>query len=339
MNSAERVRRRLTGEAVDRPPHFTILMQRAAHHAGLPLSRYYLDYRALVDANLAVLDTFHLDLVQTISDPFREAVDLGLDVEFPEDGLPIRRRPLLEETGNLARLHPIDPALGRRMTDRLDAIRILRERVGGTVPIMGWVEGALAEAADLRGESVLMLDLLDRPEWVTEVLEVLVEQAISFARAQVAAGADIIGLGDAIASLVSPQMYRSFALPYEQRIFEAVREAGAIPRLHICGNTSRIVADMAKSGASIIDLDWMVDLRAASAACAQPGGPALCGNFDPVGILLNGTPEIVRDSVLACAEHGGERWFCAAGCEVPDATPDANILAISQTLRTLGEPS
>jgi hypothetical protein len=45
------------------------------------------------------------------------------------------------------------------MSDRLEAIRYMRERLGGQVPIMGWVESALAEAADLRGMLNLMKDL------------------------------------------------------------------------------------------------------------------------------------------------------------------------------------
>jgi uroporphyrinogen-III decarboxylase len=51
---------------------------------------------------------------------------------------------------------------------------------------------------------------------------------IAFARAQVEAGADIIGLGDAVASQISPAMYRRFALPYEQRIFQAVHQMGGL---------------------------------------------------------------------------------------------------------------
>ena len=46
-----------------------------------------------------------------------------------------------------------------------------------------------------------------------------------------------------------------YALPYEQRIFAAVHEAGAVARLHICGDTNRIVPDMVATGADIVDLD------------------------------------------------------------------------------------
>jgi MtaA/CmuA family methyltransferase len=332
MNSYERFTSRLRGDPVDRAPNFDIMMQYAAHHIGQPLSRYYLDYQVLVAANLAVAQDFHLDILQAISDPYREATDHGLDVEFPADGLPLSRVPLLAGPDDLRKLRPIAPEAGRRMSDRLAAVRSFRDQAGGRVPIMGWVEGALAEAADLRGVSRLLSDLYDRPEWVTELLEFCTEEAVAFARAQIAAGADIIGLGDAICSQVSPRMYRQFALPYEQRVFSAIREMGAVGRLHICGNTSRIVGDMAASGAAIVDLDWMVDWGQAVRTLTESGGVAACGNFDPVKVMLQGTPDEVRQAVLHCVAEGNAHSFIMAGCEIPDGTPAENLLAQYQAL-------
>jgi MtaA/CmuA family methyltransferase len=335
MNPLERVQRRLHGEEVDRAPNFDIYMTRAAHYVGRPLSEYYLDYRALVEANLAVYDDFDLDIVQTLSDPYREAADMGLEVEFPDDDLPIRKKVLLEGPEDLAKLKRVAAADGPRMSDRLDAVRTLVEKVGRDVVVMGWVEGALALACDIRGDTDLMTDLYDRPEWVEELLELLVEQQIAFAKEQVALGAHMIGLGDAIASLVSPKQYRKFALPYEQRIFAAIKEAGAIPRLHICGDTNHIVSDMAQSGAEIVDLDWMVDLQKAAETFGDDG-PAPCGNFDPVEIMLRGTPETVAEATRTCKAAGGPRHFAAAGCEIPDDTPEANMTAHATALQDLG---
>lgn len=325
MNSYERFTARLRGQPVDRIPNFDIFMTRAAHHIGQPLSRYYLDYRVLVEANLAALNDFHVDIVQAISDPYREAADLGLEVEFPHDSLPLSHQPLLAAPEDLARLKLVEPSSGRRMSDRLDAVRAFRAQVGGSVPVMGWVEGGLAEAADLRGVSQLLSDLYDRPEWVQEVIEFCAEQAIAFARAQIEAGADLIGLGDAICSQISPKMYRQFALPYEQRIFAAVHEMGAVTRLHICGNTTRLLPDMLQSGADIIDLDWMVDIE--KAAQLFDDRAAICGNFDPVAVMLQGTPETVRAATQDCIQKGGRRLLSGAGCEIPDGTPGENLLA------------
>ena len=331
----ERVRRRLRGEPVDRPPNFDIYMQRAAHHVGRPLSRYYLDHRVLVEANLAVLEAFDLDIVQAISDPYREASDLGLDVLWPEDSLPLRRAILLQAPEDAASLKLVAPEDGRRMTDRLEAVRLLRERVGDDVPVMGWVEGAFALASVLRGDTNLLLDIHDRPEWLKELLDRLVEVGVAFARAQVAAGAHVIGLGDSMGSLVSPRQYRAFVLPYEQRVFAAVKEAGAIPRLHICGDTSHIVADMATSGAR--DRGPRLD-----------GGPREGGRGLRPGrarALRQLRPR--RGDAAGDAGGGGERPSAPApppparatsappGARCPDRTPEANLLAHARALREL----
>ena len=332
MDSLERLHRVLRAQPVDRTPNFDIFMTRAARQINAPLSRYYQDYRVLVEANLAAWQAFELDIVQTISDPYREAADAGLEVEFPEDDLPLNRHPLIGEPGDLAKVRFAGTRFGPRMTDRLEAIRALRAQVGDHVPVMGWVEGALAEAADLRGVNQVMTDLVMRPAWLHELLEKCTETAIAFATAQVDAGAHIIGLGDAVASQISPRMYREFALPFEQRIFAAIKAKGAIPRLHICGNITHLLSDVGRAGADIVDLDWMVNLHEAALAL---NGLALCGNVDPVTIFLQGTPEQVYAAVLENAAVCYPRWISMAGCEIPRDTPAENLLAQAQTLRDL----
>ena len=121
--------------------------------------------------------------------------------------------------------------------------------------------------------------------------------------------------------------------PDRHRIFTAVHELGAVGRLHICGNTTHLLADMASSGADIIDLDWMVDLG--QAAELYGDRISFCGNFDPVNVMLRGTPEKVSQAVRDCAILAGRRCFSAAGCEIPDATPSINLLAQFQTLSEL----
>jgi len=331
VNSFQRLMGRLQGQPVDRPPHFNIFMTFAAHHIGQPLSSYYLDYRVLAEANMAMVEDFDADLVQAISDPYREASGFGAQIEFPPDGLPLCKRPLLVDPQDLKKLPRPDPATSARMSDRLEGIRLMRETVGDDIPVMGWVEGAMAESADLRGDSNVLLDLYDRPEWLRELLEICTEVAIDFARAQVEAGAQIIGLGDAIASQISPAMYREYALPYERRIFQAVHEMGALARLHICGNTSKIVGDMVDSGADIVDLDWMVDWQAA----AEQYGDSVTffGNFDPVAVMLQATPDDVYRATTDCLKIGGSRSISGAGCEIPAATPSDNLHAHLRALR------
>lgn len=324
MDAMQRLRMTLAGEMPERPLNFDIMMTFAAHYAGKRMSEYYLDYRALTEANYRVMEDFDIDIVQAISDPYREAYDLGSDVEFPDDDQTILEDPLLSERSLLSSLRIVDPSEGRRMSDRLSALQDFRAQVGGRVPIMGWVEGAFAEAADLRGVTTIMIDLSEDPGWVEALLEFCVEQEILFAQAQVRAGADIIGIGDAVSSLISPAMYERFALPYQQRIVNAIHDLGALARLHICGRTTHLLPQMARTGADIIDVDSVVPLDIA----AETVAPAvICGNIDPVGILMQGTPEDVTRATLDARRKGGTHYIGMAGCEVPDATPPANLRA------------
>jgi hypothetical protein len=113
MNPFERLQKRLHAEAADRPPKLVILMTLAAQHIGQPLSNYYLDYRVLVAATRVVREDFELDIVQVISDPHREAADFGLQMEFPEDNLPVSRKPIILGPADIHELVIPNPATGR----------------------------------------------------------------------------------------------------------------------------------------------------------------------------------------------------------------------------------
>ena len=135
----------------------------------------------------------------------------------------------------------------------------------------------------------------------------------------------MIGVGDAVASLISPPMYERFVLPFEKRLFDAIHEAGAAVKLHICGDVSNSVGLMARTGCDILDVDWMVPLKESRAIV----GPnvTLCGNFDPTAVLLQGTPQDVADAARTCIETAGRRFILQPGCEVPPGTPEQNIRA------------
>ncbi len=94
--------------------------------------------------------------------------------------------------------------------------------VGSTHSVLGWVEGPFAEYADLRGVENALMDLMDRPELFQEAGQVLLHNAIDFAIAQIQAGADMIGIGDAAASLIGPDLYAQFVLPFESQLIDAI---------------------------------------------------------------------------------------------------------------------
>ena len=333
MTPRERVLRRLAGQSVDKIPNFNILMLFAARYIGRGMDAFCRDHRVMAEANLRAAEAFGIDLLSTMSDAYRETADYGADIRFLDDALPVCGH-LIREPADLRKLKPFSIENSTRMLDRLRAVELYKREAGDHWPILGWVEGCAAESSDLMGLTNLILALYDEPNMVREMMDICLTTACRCAAAQIEAGADIIGVGDAVASVLGPDIYQTWILPREQRLFEEIRRAGGIGRLHICGDITPLLDDLRLCGADIIDIDWMVDFRTAR---EKLGDVALvCGNFDPVSVVQDGTPAEIRSAVNGCADAGGERCIIMAGCEIPRDTPHENLRAVAEALAQRG---
>jgi len=329
MTPKERVMARFEGHKTDRLPNYCIVMAFAAKMIGVPYSQYVTDYKTLVRGAMHCCEEYGIDVLSVISDPVREAAGFGAVVNIPEDGVPHCPEPLIKSLSDLSKLKTYDPASKERTNDRLEAVGLFKEQAGNHYPILGWVEGPIASSCCLRGLTNIMTDMLDEPSAVEELMDICNQQAILFAQAQIALGADIIGVGDAAASLIGASLYEEFVLPRQKKLFEAIHAAGAKVKLHICGNINPLLDLIADSGADMVDCDWMVDF---DKAVRVLGKASACGNFDPVDVLLNGSLEEVRAAVLNCVEVASPTTAIAAGCEVPRDTPVGNLLGVFEVL-------
>lgn len=332
MNSFERVMNRLEGKPVDRIPNLSIVMMFAAKALGVTFSQCCSDFRLLADAAFRCHERYGIDMVCAISDSMREAEGFGTQVIFPEEGVPYAAPMRLQTLSDIDTLRVIDPSMGRRMSDTVEAVGLMRRRAENDVPVVGWVEGALAECCDLMDMQHVFMNLLDEPEAMHQLLDICTQQGILFAKAQVEAGAHIMGIGDSAASLVGPTLYEEFVLPYQQRLIRAIHDMGIKVKLHICGNIGPVMHLVAQAGADMVDCDFMVDME--RAADILPQGTCVCGNFNPVEVMYQGTPEMVKAEVRRCKELGRRNNnFIAPGCEVPKDTPPENMLALLAALK------
>lgn len=331
MKPRDRVLALLQGQSPDRPPAMPITMMWAADRIGAN----YRDYATRADVQAggqaAVAREFGFDHVSVISDPCCEAADLGAAIFYPPDAPPaiIEQQALLADPAALTQLRPPDPHRdGSRMANRLAALRLLRRELGETHFIEGWVEGPCAESADLRGINTLMMDFYDDPAFVHALAAFSVAVALQFATAQIEAGADIIGVGDAAASLVNRELYDEFVLPHEKRLVDGIHSAGGRVRLHICGRTLHLADALATLGCEIIDVDSLADLSAARRAV----GPrqVLLGNVPTVEVVKNGDAGAVRDALARCRSDAGPAWIAGAGCEIPRHSPAANVRCFAE---------
>ena len=187
MNGKERILAHLAGQPVDHLPLMPITMMFATDQIGVPYRDYATDHRVLVEAQLRTAERFGFDYVSVISDPAREAADCGAKVEDLPNQPPalVEAQARLADKSALAQLKAPDPLGGGRMTDRVQGVALFKEKVRGEKMIEGWIEGPVAEAADLRGINTLMLDFFDDPTFVRDLFEFIVGMELRFARAQI----------------------------------------------------------------------------------------------------------------------------------------------------------
>ncbi len=333
MNSRERVLAVLRGEPHDRPALMPITMMFAARHIGARYGQYALDYRILTEAQLRTAADYSFDHVSAITET-REAPDCGAAIRCFEDQPYAldEQRAVLSDKDVLKGMILPDPLQSRHMSDRLQGIALLKERTAGDKIVEGWVEGPCGAAADLRGINTLMLDFFDHPGFVRELFDFVLALALRFAAAQRDAGAEIMGVGDPAASLIGPRFYRDFVQPWQKKLVDGLHDLGLFVRLHICGDTRRILAGIRELGCDIVDIDSRVPLDEARRALGAD--QLLLGGIDPVRLLQNGTPERIRAALEECRRQAGPRHILGAGCEVPPDTPPENMRVLAGFARS-----
>jgi uroporphyrinogen decarboxylase len=326
MTGLERTLAFLAGKPVDHTPFHPIIMRWAAQYAGVKYREFCLDPKSKCRAMLKCAEEFGIDWVTVMSDPWAEATAFGIQVEYPEDNLPMDVGGRLPDPETTAKIKPYKPQEHSRCLNRIEEIRVFKRLVGDKYFIVGWVEGPVAAYANIRGLSEAAMDFLDSPDLCGQAMDAIVLSAKEFITLQVQAGAHCIGIGDAFCSQIGPEPYRRLAFEREKQLVEHVHSLGAKAKLHICGNTAPILPDMIATGADILDVDHLVPSMATFAKLLAPP-QVFSGKTDPVSVIQNGTPAQILASVRECSSQASGRVIVSAGCEVPPDTSQQNMNA------------
>jgi MtaA/CmuA family methyltransferase len=169
---------------------------------------------------------------------------------------------------------------------------------------------------------------MDDDVFAGELMDLCVEVGIEFARAQIQAGADTVGIGDAIASQIDPNTYEKLIQPREKRLVKAIQDMGVSVKLHICGNITHLLPGIADLGVNILDVDYIVDIVTVRKAVGRK--VAIAGNMDPVSIVKDGTPEEIGNAIANAYAQAGNPYMVSAGCEIPAGTPAENLRALCE---------
>ncbi len=336
MTGLERTISFIKGDRTDRLPFHPIIMRWAARYAGVNYRDFCTEPLVKCHAMIKCAKDFDLDWVTVMSDPWAEATAFGIVVEYPEDNLPVDTGGHLPDATAASMLRPFDPGQNFRCSNRIREITEFKRQVGNDLFIVGWVEGPVAEYVDLRGASSASMDFLLEQEAVEKTMDTIMESAFEFISLQAKAGAHCIGIGDAFCSQIGPDLYETYAFERQKKLVDHIHRLGAIAKLHICGDTTSILPLMIKTGADIVDIDHLVHSMSDFKPLLQPN-QVFCGKADPVKIIQDGSPELIKITVIDDLNQSNGRCIISAGCEITPGTSNSNLRAFRETTNLIQE--
>lgn len=211
-----------------------------------------------------------------------------------------------------------------------DAIRYIQDEIGDEIGCGMNFTSPFTVATGMVGVEPFLRAYITKPKKALRILDFVLEA--QWKRAEVFLEAGIpVSASDPVASgtVISPRLYRQMAKPYEVEFATRIMSYTKKPlSIHICGDTTSVLTDIADPVFSTFSLDNLVDLGVAKEAIRT--GTHLVGNVDPVGTMLEGTTDDVAEAVRDCYRKAWDSpcgFTIDTGCDLPHGTPRKNVYA------------
>jgi uroporphyrinogen decarboxylase len=284
--------------------------------------RYMSEYRALreryslldicrtpelaTEVTLQPVRRIEVDAAILFSDLLLPLAPLGIPFDFVRGEGPAIETPLRSES-DLVRIRPFEPR--GELGYVLEAIRHIKEALGGRVPLIGFAGApfTLASYAIEGGHSNNFAHtkslMYGSPAAWHRFCDILADVVGDYLVAQIEAGVDCVQVFDSWVGALNAPDYREFILPHTKKIFDRV--GNRVPTIHFGVGTGDILGELRAAGGDVIGVDWRTPLDEAWERIGSDR--AVQGNLDPT--LLLGP----LDRVFAAADDVLERAGGRAG--------------------------
>ena len=261
-----------------------------------------------------------------------EAEAFGSDVRFSDDEVPTVVGALVTDPDEADELAVPDVSAGR-CGQYVQALGKAKELITDR-PVFAGVIGPFSLAGRLMDVSEAMVNCYVEPDMVHVVLEKATEFLIKYIGEYKKVGANGVVMAEPLAGMLSPALAEEFSEPYVKKIVDAIQDDEFILIYHNCGDNVGLMAEsILRTGAGAYHFGNAVKMK--DMLDKMPKDVVVMGNVDPAGQLRNGTPESVKkatkDIMAECCEY--DNFVISSGCDIPPATPWANIDAFFDAVK------
>jgi len=227
----------------------------------------------------------------------------------------------------------------------LQPVQEIYDEVGDKGIVRGFVWGDQAgcwqHAACLLDIQDLIFATFDKPDWVHELLGILLEKKLRFVESMRGAKFDLIetGGGAGSSTVVSPQLHETFCLPYDRQMHDALHAVGFdTVAYHTCGGTLHIEEHIIANGCDVSETLAPVSIGGNQEPWEfkQKVGDriAVIGGVDQFTVLTDGTPQEIRDNVTTLFEKvGTDGGFVCSASDHFFETPLENLRSFADAAK------
>jgi uroporphyrinogen-III decarboxylase len=282
-----------------------------------------------------------------------EASAMGCEVVFPENDIPVvREEGWIRDEKDLIRLEAMDTVNNglnaKQISFRNDMMKIAEKYPvrfqGGPVFYPGenpalthTSNGPFTNAAYLMGATEAFTAILERPDFMRELLRIIVDKTIAwldFCWREEQIEARDFAWTDDLAAYLSVETWQEVLLPYNQRLRDHFDWAS----MHMCGHTNHLLeifANQLKIN-EYQGFGWEVDLE--KIAEIMGGKVILLGNVNPL-IISNGTPDEVKQATRQVIDKLAHLngLIIQDGNNIAPGSPVENINAMMDAAEEFGQ--
>jgi uroporphyrinogen decarboxylase len=343
VNQVPYLLRAARNETLDRPPVW--MMRQAGRYMKVyrDLREKYPSFRErsenadlAIEISLQPWRAFRPDGVIMFSDILTPLPGMGIPFDIVESKGPLIDPPIRTRE-QIDAVHELDPEAAMPYIRTI--LQTLRQEVGNEAAVLGfvgspWTLAAYAvEGKTSKNYTNIKGMAFSEPEMLHVLLGKLADNIAIYVRHQIDCGAQVVQLFDSWAGQLSPVDYRTFALPYQQRVVQQVKQTHPdTPLILYISGSAGIFDMMGESGVDIVSVDWTMDM----ADARRRLGPdiAVQGNVDPA--VLFGSKELIRDRILDTIKKAGNRGHILnLGHGILPGTPEENAAYFFETAKNV----
>ncbi len=233
--------------------------------------------------------------------------------------------------------------LNRDPYGRVAELHQAREATGGRLSIHGSVYAPEDYLIDRLGVEGAFMALLTHPDKSREILLRYAKALCGHVKEQIDAGADAINFSAPWTgqNFISLEMYEGVIAPAQEVVARFCREHGVPCYCHTCGaidDRLELIIDIGFSGLECLDPPPLGNVKLEDAVRRIGHRAFIKGNIDPVNMLMNGTPEAVREDALRRLETGmkAKGFILSTACSIAPATPARNLDVLYEVVERYG---